>query len=218
MKSYYGFSLGGVGVIIVLALTIVFSGCTQPSSPSPAVTPATSGQASPGAVPLLVPASLPYGVTISIPSDWQREDTHAMGVMDYGKDTTNIARFVSPNEVPGNPVSSNSLSVDIDQNVQQAFDTYFNNATIALGKTYGTQMQAHSITLKIGGYDTYELDFQSVDVKGSYFFTNTQGTIYIFAFKGPTKPLAVQALNSEITDMYKSIQLNPPAPVVQKTR
>jgi hypothetical protein len=175
MKKAYGFSLCFAGLVVILALAVFFTGCTQPSSPAPAVTPApTSGQVSPAGVPSPVAASLPYGVTIAVPGDWKQQAALTTGVRDYGKDTTNIANFFSPNEIPGDSASYNSLGIDVDQNVQQDFDTYFNQATIAVGKTYGTQMQAHSITLKIGGYDSYELDFQTADVKGTYIFTNTK--------------------------------------------
>ena len=73
-------------------------------------------------------------------------------------------------------------------------------------------------SLKIGGYDSYELDFQTKDVKGTYIFTNAKGTMYIFAWKGPTKPIAVHALQGEITDMYKSIKLDLPDPGIPKQR
>jgi len=42
--------------------------------------------------------------------------------------------------------------------------------------------------------------------------------MYIFAFKGPTKPLSVSALQGEIEGMQKSITLNPPVPAVVKQR
>ena len=209
MKRLCGILCGGI--ILVLALSVILAGCTQPSSPAPAATPApTSAPAlSQPAAATSVTASLPYGVTISVPGDWKRVDTLAMGMMDYGKNTINIAKFSSPEEIAGDPSSTNTLSIDVDQNVPDKFDAYFNNATIAVGKSYGTQMQAHSVTLKIGGYDAYELDFQTADVKGSYYFTSVNGSIYIFAFKGPNKAPAVQALQGEITDIYKSITITP---------
>jgi hypothetical protein len=219
MKSSYAFSSYSAGVIVLLALIVFFAGCTQQSTPGSAVTPTqTSNPASPTYLPSTVIESLPYGVTISVPKDWERQDVLTNGVRDYGKDTINIANFFSPNEVQGDSSSYNTLGIDVDQDIHGDFDTYFNQATIAVGKTYGTQMQAHSFTLKIGGYDSYELDFQTDDVKGTYIFTNAKGSIYIFAFKGPTKPLAVRALSSEITEVYKSIQLDPPPIVIAKQR
>jgi len=220
MKSAQSFSLCCAGVIVILALAIPLAGCTQPSTPATVTPTPAAGQVSPAVVQSSITAVLPYGVNISYPNDWVRQDVLTTGVRDYGKNTINIANFFSPDEVPGDPLSYNSLSIDIDQNVQEDFDQYFNNATIATGKTYSAPIQpsVHSYTLKISGYDSYELDFRTGDVKGTYIFTNAGGYVYIFAFKGPTKPLAVNALNGEIVDMYKSIRLNPPEPVITKQR
>ncbi|MCX6689838.1 MAG: hypothetical protein NTZ39_09170 [Methanoregula sp.] len=223
MKTLHVSPIWYAGVIIFLALAVFFTGCTQPSTQSTAITTApTTGQGLKApvqtAVAPMINASLPYGVTISYPNDWERQDVNTSGVRDYGKNTVNVANFYSPNEIPGDTFSYNSLSIDVDQNVQADFDTYFNQATLAIGKTYDPQMEAHSYTLKIAGYDSYELDFQTKDVKGSYIFTNANGSIYIFAFKSPTKPIAIRALSDEIVDMYKSIQLNPPVTIVPKQR
>jgi hypothetical protein len=211
------------GVILLIVLAILFTGCTQPSSQSTAITvtpTASQGLKAPvqPSVAPMITASLPYGVTISYPNDWERQDVLMSGVRDYGQNTINIANFYSPNEIPGDSLSYNSLSIDLDPNVQTDFDEYFNRATLAIGKTYDPQMQAHSYTLKIAGYQSYELDFQTKDVKGTYIFTNADGSIYIFAFKGTTKPIAVRALSDEIVDMYKSIQLNLPVTPVPKQR
>jgi len=210
MKPSHSYSLLFAGFFLILVLALLFMGCTQPAYQIPATPPATQVSPSQPPVATTVTATLPYGVTISVPADWKRQDTLTMGLTDYGRDAVNIAKFTSPAEVPGDPESFNSLSIDVDQNFQGPFDQYFNNATIALGKTYGTQMESHSITLKIAGYDSYELDFQTADVKGSYIFTNAKGAVYIFAWKGPDKPLAVNALQGEITDMYTSIGISPP--------
>jgi hypothetical protein len=212
------------GVILLLALVVFFSGCTQQPSQNTAVTAVPTDNSalrapvqSATGVPSIT-ASLPYGVTLTYPNDWERQDVLTSGVRDYGKNTKNIANFYSPNEIPGDTLSYNSLSIDLDQNVQEDFDQYFNQATLAIGKTYNTQMKAHSYSLKISGYDSYELDFETNDVKGTYLFTNADGSIYIFAFKGTTKPVAVEALSGEIVDIYKSIRLNPPVTVVPKQR
>jgi hypothetical protein len=224
MKPLYVPPVWYAGVILLLALAVLSMGCNQQSSPGAAATTAsTSGQGLKAPVQTtaavtMIDASLPYGVTITYPSDWERQNILTTGVRDYGQNTLNIANFFSPDEITGDPLSYNSLSIDVDQNVQTDFDTYFNQATLAVGKTYGTQMEAHSYSLKIGGYDSYELDFQTSDVKGTYIFTNAGGSMYIFAFKGPTKPLAVSAFATEKVDMYKSIQLNPPALSVTKQR
>ena len=224
MKTLYVPPIWYAGVLLLIMLAILFSGCTQPSAQGTAVTAApTTAQAlkAPVQTTVIAPtktASLPYGVAITYPNDWERQDVLTTDVRDYGRNTVNIANFYSPNEIPGDTLSYNSLSIDVDQNVKEDFDQYFNQATLAIGKTYGTQMEAHSYSLKISGYDSYELDFQYGDVKGSYLFTKADGSIYIFAFKGPTKPIAVKALSGDIVDMYQSIRLNPPVNIAPKQR
>jgi len=211
------------GMVLLLSLAVLSAGCTSPVAPAAPVTAApttvsiTAAPVQATAVPMIT-ANLPYGISLAYPGDWERQDVLTTGVRDYGQDTVNIANFFSPNMIPGDTRSYDSLSIDIDRNVAVDFDTYFNQATLAVGKTYGTQMEAHSYTIKIGGYDSYELDFQTKDVKGTYIFTRVGGSIYIFAFKGPNKPLVVTSLSDEIVDIYKSIQLNPATTPVPKQR
>jgi hypothetical protein len=165
-------------------------------------------------------ASLPYGVTISVPADWTRQDVLASAVRDYGTTTVNIANFYSPNTISGDQASYIALSVDVDQDPGADFEKYFNNATLAVGKTYGvpTMIEAHSYTLTISGYKSYELDFQTPDVKGTYLFTSTENGMYIFAFKVQNKPLAVQEFQNQIVNIYKSIRISPPTAVVTQHR
>ena len=141
-----------------------------------------------------VSASLPYGVTISVPADWKRENVLSSGARDYGTTTVNIANFYSPNAIPGDQSSYIALRVDIDQSPGADFEKYFNNATLAVQKTYDalTDVQVHSYTLMISGYKSYELDFQTKEVKGTYIFTSTENGMYIFSFKVPNKQPAVQ--------------------------
>jgi len=224
MKMSHGFSSGCAGILLILALAVLFAGCTQPATTqSTAITTtptATQGLKAPiqATVAPLNTASLPYGVTITYPNNWERQDVLTTGVRDYGRNTVNIANFYSPNMIPGDTSSYDSLSIDVDPNVQEEFDNYFNQATLAVGKTYNPQMEAHSYTLKISGYTSYQLDFETKDVKGTYIFTKVDGSMYIFAFKGPAKQVVSQALSGEIVDMYNSIQLNPPVPSVVKQR
>ena len=42
--------------------------------------------------------------------------------------------------------------------------------------------------------------------------------MYIFAFKVPNKPRAVQVFQGAIVDIYKSIRINPPSVVVTQHR
>jgi len=165
-------------------------------------------------------ASLPYGVNITYPDNWTRQDVMTSGTRDYGTTTLSIANFYSPNTIAGDQASYTSLSVDVDQNPGTDAEKYFNNATLALTKSYGdpTRISAHSYTVTIGGYKSYELDFQSDEVTGSYFFTSTENGMYIFAFKAPNKPLAVQAFQAQVPVIYKSIRINPPVADVAQHR
>ena len=209
MKTFFGYPCIGIAVVVLVAVSVLFAGCTT-----------NSGQGAPAPVITNVSASLPYGVNISVPADWTRQDVLTSGVRDYGTTTVNIANFYSPDTIPGDKASYNTLSIDIDQNPGADFEMYFNNATLALEKTYGTPLgvSAHSYTITISGYKSYEVDFQSSEVKGTYIFTSTENGMYIFAFKGPNKPLAVQAFQAEIVDIYKSIRLNLPAVDVPQHR
>jgi hypothetical protein len=185
---------------VLVAVFMLFAGCTSQSD----------GQKSPPSSGT-IHASLPYGVNITYPDNWTRQDVLTTGTRDYGTSTLSIANFYSPVIIPGDQTSYTALSVDIDQNPGTDFEMYFNNATLALTKTYGdpTRVSAHSYTVTIGGYKTYELDFETADTKGTYFFTSTENGMYIFAFKVPNKPVAVQVFQAQITDVYKSIRITP---------
>jgi hypothetical protein len=79
-------------------------------------------------------------------------------------------------------------------------------------------VEAHSYTIPISGYKSYELDFQTAAVKGTYIFTSTENGMYIFAFKVPNKPRAVQVFQGAIVDIYQSIRISPPTVVVTRHR
>jgi hypothetical protein len=224
MKTCSGYPSILVAVIVLAVVTVLITGCTSPTDQkipattgSPVVTP---GQVAPAVVSTMVSASLPYGVTISVPADWTRQDIITSGTRDYGTTTVNIANFYSPNAITGDPASYTSLSIDVDQNPGTDFEKYFNNATLAVGKTYGvpTQIEAHSYTIPISGYKSYELDFQTEMVKGTYIFTSTENGMYIFAFKVPNKQRAVRAFQAAVVDIYQSISIHPPTVVVTPHR
>ena len=233
MKTVSGYPCISIAVIVLVAVSVLFTGCTSNSGqgiPAPVSTPAltsTSGQAgTPAPVGTSAPvgtnvsASLPYGVTISVPAGWTRQDVLKSGVRDYGTTTLNIANFYSPNTISGDQSSYVALSVDVDQDPGADFEKYFNNATLAVGKTYGvpTMIEAHSYTLTISGYKSYELDFRTPEVKGTYIFTSTENGMYIFAFKVQNKPMAVQAFQDAVVDIYKSIRISPPTVAVTQHR
>jgi len=233
MKTFFGNTCLRIAVVVLVAVSVLFTGCTSNSgqgmpapvsTPAPASTSAAVGTPAPvgtsAPVGTHMSSSLPYGVTISVPADWTRQDVLASAVRDYGTTTVNIANFYSPNAISGDPASYIALSVDVDQDPGVDFEKYFNNATLAVGKTYGvpTMIEAHSYTMTISGYKSYELDFQTPDVKGTYLFTSTENGMYIFAFKVPNKSLAVQAFQNQIVDIYKSIRISPPTVVVTQHR
>jgi hypothetical protein len=222
MKTFSRYPLFGTAVVVLVLITVLFSGCTSPTDTRiPAVTGppgVPAGQGAPAPASTMVSTSLPYGVTIPVPADWTRQDVLTGGVRDYGTTTLGIASFFSPDAIPGDKASHTSLSVDLDQNPGADFEKYFNNATIAVTKTYGdpTTVEAHSYTIPVSGYKSYELDFQTAEVKGTYIFTSTENGMYIFAFRVPNKPLAVQMMQKEIVGIYSSIRINPPTVVVTR--
>jgi hypothetical protein len=224
MKTFSGYPCLGIAVVVLVAVSVIFSGCTSPTSkqiaPQTSSPGVTASQGAPVPVSTMVSASLPYGVTIAVPAGWTRQDLYTSGVRDYGTTTVNIANFYSPTTIVSDPASYVALSIDVDPNPGADFEKYFNSATIAVGKTYGvpTLMEAHSYTIPISGYKSYELDFQTAEVKGTYIFTSTENGMYIFAFRVPNKPLAVRALQAAIVDIYQSIRINPPTVVVTPHR
>ena len=211
------------GIVLVTVFVVLVTGCVSsfppPGTPATAVPeapPATAAGTSPapsateGALPLT--ANLPYGVTISYPQDWERKDVGTTGDRDYGRTTINIANFFSPFAIPSDTSSYTTLAIDIDQSPGMELEQYFNHATVAIGEREGSPIQItkHSYQLKISGYNSYELDWQTKDTRGLYIFTGANGYIYIFSFRSPNKPPAAGAFSAEIEEMYKSVRLDPP--------
>jgi hypothetical protein len=230
MKPFSRYTCTSIAIIVLVAITVLFTGCTSPTDqkiPAATVSPGvTAGQGAQGPGGTSVPAgtdvsaSLPYGVTISVPADWKRENVLSEGVRDYGTTTVNIANFFSPYAIPDDRSSYVVLSVDVDPNPGTDFEKYFNNATIAVQKTYDvlTEVEVHSYTLMISGYKSYELDFQTDQIKGTYIFTSTENGMYIFSFRAQNKRQPVQVFQNNIVDIYKSIRINPPVVVVTPHR
>jgi hypothetical protein len=164
-------------------------------------------------------ATLDYGITISYPVDWRKEEKGVSVLRDYGRTVVNIANFYSPDITSNraeaaapNPDKSRytTLSVDVDPAAAPDFERYFNLATLAVQNKYAsTQITKRNVQLKISisntfpGYKSYELDFDTPDRRGRYLFTNVDGTIYIFAFRNPSP------YSREIEDIYKSIIITP---------
>jgi hypothetical protein len=243
MTDYCSYPAVAVSALILM-FAIFFSGCIAgPANPpvsndlqTPAATltpapvatqtPAASGAA--GSRYAASVASLADGVTITYPADWDMRITCETSMRDYGRTSTNIANFFSPDITADRAAKAQpnidkstftTLSIDVDPLPVSDFEQYFNLVAIALQKKYGhIDITKHNYQLKIsptatfGGYKSYEMDFDTTGLRGSYIFTNVDGTIYIFAFKNPTP------YSAEIQDMYKSIKIVPAAVTPQKSR
>ncbi|MDD1694737.1 MAG: hypothetical protein LUQ71_08435 [Methanoregula sp.] len=219
-------------ITLILACVILCAGCTSPaatvaSTPAPVTTtvqaPMTTEMpvmtVTTSSAAKLITASLSNGVTITYPADWQKEESSQLGMRDYGRTTLNIVNLYSPDitsELKAKDITNpdtatyTTLSIDVDPDTVTDFEQYFNLATLALQKTYGSiDITKHNYQLDISGYDAYELDFDTKTsdttyLRGSYIFTDVDGTIYIFAFRNPTP------YSAEVEDMYKSIKIVSP--------
>lgn len=228
MKSDTRFLTGTVGIALVLVCAVLLAGCTSPNTPASPSQPASAApvptdQKAPAvtisSLPAIVTTTLSNGVTMSYPGDWQKEVTSETSMRDYGRVTTNIANFYSPDISPARTLSLyqnhdtsryTTLSVDVDPTPVADFENYFNLATLALQNQYGQiVITKHNYQLKISsaddflGYPAYQIDFDTARMRGTYIFTNVDGTIYIFAFKNPSP------YSAEVLDMYKSIRIVP---------
>ena len=213
MKTFFGNPSIHIAIVVLVAVSALFAGCaSQPATPATSqpvstAAPAVTSAAGPSVV------ALPFEVTVTVPSAWTRADVLTSDTRDYGTRAVRIATFTSPITVPGDATSFNTLNVELDQSPGADFEAYFNQATLALGKYYGTNLDSHSIvkssTIQVSGYKSYQLDFQTTEVKGSYIFTSTDKGIYIFAFKGPNNRVPVDVLEGQITDIIKSITITP---------
>jgi hypothetical protein len=230
-----------VCLVLILACAICCAGCIVPSTPLTSTPVPTTAILTP--VQTLVPATLPPsvttpepalttviadplttvslsdGVTITYPSDWEKEEVSELAARDYGRTTTNIANFYSPDisqerrDSDGpNPDTSTytALSIDVDPSPVTDFEQYFNLVTIALQNSYGAiTITKHNYQLKVSptdtfeGYKSYQMDFDTKTMRASYVFTNVDGTIYIFAFKNPSP------YSNEVQAMVKSIVITP---------
>ncbi len=238
MKSDTHFLIGTVSIALVLVCAIICAGCSssnssanpsQPASSSPVPTYQSAPPVTTSSQLAVITTTLSNGITIRYPSDWQKEVTSETSMRDYGRSTTNIANFYSP-YITGERVlpsyqnvdtsKHTTMSIDVDPNPVTDFENYFNLATLALQNKYGHfEITKHNYQLKISstrtfeGYRSYQLDFDTDNMRGTYIFTNVDGTIYIFSFQNPSP------YSAEVMDMYKSISIVPPVPApVQKSR
>jgi hypothetical protein len=232
MKTYNHFFIGTVSIFLVLVCAVIFAGCLSATSPAPSSQPSPAAAPVPAdqtgirtpvttfttsSQPATTTATLSNGVTITYPRDWEKEETSETSLRDYGRITTNIANFYSPdisrdralNALPNvDTAKYTTLSIDVDPNPVTDFENYFNLVTLSLQKQYGhIDITKHNYQLKISptdtfeGYRSYQMDFDTDKMRGTYIFTNVDGTIYIFAFKNPSP------YSAEVKDMYKSISI-----------
>lgn len=196
-----------VATALFVIVSVLFAGCSsQPAAPS--ATPAAPATATGSGTSDF---SLPYGVNLSLPGSWQRDDAPKSGVRDYGRDTVNIANFHSPTTPSGEKALWNTLSIDLDRDPGTDFEGYFNNATLAVEKAYHTEamVSLHSFTMDIAGHKSYELTFETFGVKGYYIFTRTDNGMYIFAFRGSDKLPGANVLRDDVLDITKTIRISP---------
>ena len=68
MKTFFGYPCLGIAVVVLVAVSVIFSGCTSPTSkqiaPQTSSPGVTASQGAPVPVSTMVSASLPYGVTL----------------------------------------------------------------------------------------------------------------------------------------------------------
>lgn len=236
------FKPGMVSVLVVFTLlsVCIIAGCASTAPPSSSTQPISGTTVVITVTPTITPQviasadasysdedqsiptithSLTHGVTITVPSNWDKEippETDAL--RDYGRVTTNIVNFYSPdvpylskrwNQSQPNVDKSNYtvMSIDVDNGTVTDFEQYFNLVTLALQNKYGhITITKHNYQMKISGYDAYKLDFETslnenTDMRASYIFTDVDGTVYIFAFKNPSLH------SSEVEEIYKSAKI-----------
>lgn len=219
--------LGG-SIILVLIGIILVAGCSSAASSSkgtaasttlpvnatqtaevsfqettPAVTVATT------AVPVK-PISLSSEISLSYPEDWEMETPGDFALRDYGRVTTNLANFFSPTTYNG---KYTAVSVDIDPETVSDNDHYFNLATVALQKHYGTIEITHHTQQESGVTlisacsicKHYNLEFDTKTLDKWYHFVYVGGTFYIVSINNPD-------LNHEqVLIFLKSIKITPPS-------
>jgi len=203
--------------------TSITSGTAQPTVTAPITIDSTTEpitilpQTTSSRIPTTT-VDLSDGVTITYPSDWRLEEpTQTSTEKDYGRSTVTIANFYSPaisseRALQAQPNVDESgystLIIDVDSNPGADLENYFNKATIALQTSYGSiDITKHNYQLKISptdsftGYRSYQMDFDTKDMRGSYIFTIAHGKGYIFSFRNPSP------YSEEVMEMYKSIQI-----------
>lgn len=159
-------------------------------------------------------AHLSNGITLSYPSDWEKQELSETSLRDYGRVTTNIVNFFSPN-TPGLTMATNpdghpytTVSIDVDPESVSDNDRYFNLATVALENKYGSieithhmQSDAFNRIEECSGCKDYNLEFKTKIVERWYHFSSVDGRFYIITINNPSLN------NDEVYNMLKSTKI-----------
>lgn len=218
---------------LLLACMLLVAGCTSNSASEKSMTPTVSTTAIPIANELpatltttippeaatthvpTITVSLPSDITITYPSDWEKEEPGTTSLREYGRTTTNIANFFSP-DITGKRASGitnidnsqyTTFSIDVDTQTHSDEDRYFNLATVAIQDSLGsieiTRHEQLPMFRGISGYKTYALEFNTDDEKRHYRFVNVDGRFIIITVKNPLP------YSTEVDDMLASIKITP---------
>lgn len=162
-----------------------------------------------------IPLSLPYDITISYPSNWEVETLDETSFREYGRTTTNIVNFFSPDityersyGIPNPDTSAyTTFSIDVDTQTHSDEDRYFNLATVKIQDYLGSieitrheQLPKHEI---ISGFKTYGLEFISKEKIRHYRFVNVNGRFIVITIKNPLP------YSEEVAEMLSSIKITP---------
>ncbi len=233
MKVFNNKLIMNLSVILILLCVSIFAGCAstnQGQGSSSQITPTTaqtqiiqtvvqtstvvqpSGTKTQVNTPTIT-SSLPYGLTISYPQDWTKQELQETGVRDYGQNTINIANIFSPRDNPNDLSSYATFSIDVDPNPStEDLEQYFNLATVALQNYWGKpfEITKHDYQLKISNYKSYRLDYTTPKSGDrTIIFTDAKGIYYIFSIKNQWDD------DGWFENIYKSIKIVPPINTAQ---
>jgi len=232
MKTTKSFFLS-VCIALVLAGIVLAAGCVSNAAPAKGEVTASSTPASSVVVQTPEPTAIQTPVattstpvptksvtlgnamTLSYPANWEMKTPGDTAMRDYGRTTTNLANFFSPTMAYG---KYTTVSIDVEPEKITDNDRYFNLATVAVQKTYGsieithhTQMgNAVSRISACSNCKHYNLEFETKTLDKWYHFVDADGTFYIFTINNPD-------LNyEEVMELLISTKITPP--VEQKQR
>jgi hypothetical protein len=157
-----------------------------PTTLPPTTTPLPTTSIPPTPTPVLYQSySDPtYPLTMNYPSGWAETQPGDCSPRDFGRTSCNIVNFYMPNATIA---TCRTFSIDVDTTPGTDLEGYFNNATLALEKTYQPLTSTSPNSLyHVSGYQAYRLDFIKPDNSPEMeVFTITPDKIaYIFTYNG----------------------------------